>query len=213
MRTETFEKEIYTFDELDTQAKETVRQWIYEGLDYLSAEVGASLRKFCKHVGIDYYSIDYEEPYRNEYKINIPEGAEDLTGVRLATYIYNNYLKELYKGKYFSLWSKKEKSYKYYPEGYPVLKSKHSNWYKTLDCPFTGCCYDYTLLQPLIDFCNKPWTGFKNSIITFESLLNDCITNICHNVQEEIEYRLTDEAILEDCTANGYEFDEDGHLI
>jgi len=207
MTTITLTKNIYTFDELDNQAKDKVRQWIYEGLDYIADDVRQSLDKFCDLFDIRYYQIDYEEPHRNEYKIHIPDNAEDLTGTRLATYIYNNYLKDLYKGKYFSIWSKKEKSFKHHPEGYPVLKTKYSKWYKTLECPFTGCCYDMDLLEPLINFCSKPTTND-----TLESLLDDCISSIYESVQNEIEYRLTDEAIMEHCEANQYEFDEYGNV-
>lgn len=203
----TIEQTIYQFNELSESAKENVRQWIYEGLDYIGHEAGQTLDKFCDLFNIKYNSIDYEEPYRNEYNINIPDNAENLTGVRFATYIYNNYLESLYKGKCFSIWSKKEKSYKYSPKGQPVLKTKYSRWYKQIDCPFTGFYYDYQILQPLIDFCNKP-----NDNETLETLLDDCINNLCKTVQSEIEYTLKDDAIQEHCEANNYEFDENGEI-
>lgn len=44
---------------------------------------------------------------------NIDNNLLELKGLRLRTYIINNFWNSLFKGKYFSLWSKTEKSYKY----------------------------------------------------------------------------------------------------
>ena len=195
----TIEVNLYEFSELSQQAKDKVRNWIYTGLDYLTDDVQRSLNAFCELFNVRYWSIDYEEPYRNKYEINVPEYAEDLKGVRLATYLYNNYLKKLYKGKFFSK--------DYYIDGKYHYKFKYSNWYKEISSPFTGCCYDEFLLYAIVKFCDKP-----NDKYSFESLIDECIFDLCKAVQSEIEYRLTDEAIIEDCEANEYFFTESGEI-
>lgn len=198
-RTKTITQTIYKFSELSDQAKDKVRQFTYESLDYLSSEISASLDAFCDHFNIRYNQINYEEPYRNSYSIGFNEYAEDLEGVRLATYIYNHYLEELYKGKYYSKGKWEDGKYTY--------KKKYSRWLKEISCPFTGVYYDMELLQPLLEFCNKP-----NNKETFETLLDACIESLCTAVQNEIKYRCSDEAIIEDCEANGWEFDENGNI-
>ena len=196
----TIEINLYEFNELSQQAKDKVRNCIYLGLDYLNDDIQKSFDAFCDLFDVNWRSIDYQEPYRNEYKINVPEYAEDLKGVRLATYLYNNYLKNLYKGKFFS-------TNGYYIDGKYHYKFKYSNWYKEISCPFSGCCYDEFLLDAIIKFCDKP-----NDNDTFESLIDECIMDLCKAVQAEIEYRLTDEAIKEDCEANQYFFTESGEI-
>ncbi len=138
----------------------------------------------------------------------------DLTGQRLATYIWNNYKNDLFKGKYYNYESntkeqikhKRIKSVFYKNSGlwgnyyYSAITLEHS-------CVLTGWCYDDDILDPIYNFLNKPSKDGSN----FRDLLEDCITSICKSVENEIEYRNTDEYIKEHIEANEYEFTKEGN--
>jgi len=206
----TIEVNIYEFSELSEEAKERVinkfRDDNYNN-PYFINEVNDSFEKFADLFSIDWRNIDYEEPYRNEYSIKLDADIKALSGQRLATYIWNNYKGDIFKGKYYSLWSKKEKSYKHYKEGYPALKQRYSKIQLDNSCILTGVCYDDDLLMPIYDFLNKPTS------VDFETLLNDCIYSLCHSVSSEIEYSNTDQAIIETIEINDYEFSGEGEIV
>ena len=206
----TIEINIYKFSELSEEAKEyAINKWREDQYNYqpwFIEEANKTLEKFMDLFCISNYQIDYEEPYRNDYSIKLEDDILQLSSQRLATYIWNNYKGELYKGKYFSLWSKKDVSYKYYKDGYPVLKQKHSKIQMDNCCTLTGMCYDDDVLKPICDFLSNP------SDINFETLLNDCIYSLCHSVSSEIEHQNTDESIIENIEANEYDFLESGEM-
>jgi len=138
---------------------------------------------------------------------NIEDYILELSGVRLLKYLYNNYFNDLYKGEYFSLWSKKDKSFKYYKEGHAVLKSKYSKVIFKNDCVLTGVCYDDDILKPIYKFLKNP----KN--ISFKDLLKECLKSWLKVANAEYDYRTSEEYFIEEIEANGYEFTEDGDII
>ena len=127
---------------------------------------------------------------------NFDDAILELKGFRLQKYIWNNYKNELVKGKYYSIWSKKEKSYKHYKDGYPVLKNRYSKILKENSCVLTGVCYDDDILQPIYDFLQK--RDFSNCTINFESLLNNCFFELKKSIENEVDYRNSDEGIREE---------------
>ena len=216
----TIEVKLYSFDELSEEAKEKVinefRDNEYNTTPWFIDEANETFEKFADLFSIDWRNIDYCEPYRNKYKIKLDDNVLALTGQRLATYIWNNYKRDLFKGKFYGCI---ENDKKYF---HPCIKSKElkgrarlKNWFNPyysriiLDnsCVLTGVCYDESVLKPIYEFLNNP----KDNI-DFETLLNDCIYSLCHSVESEIEYRLSDEAIIETIQDNEYEFTEDGEL-
>lgn len=79
--------------------------------------------------------------------------------------------------------------------------------YKGLgDCKLTGTCWDEHLLD-----------GMRISLFGGESdvkqLMHDGIYCLNKATADEIEYQQTHEAFAELCEANGYWFDEVGHLV
>jgi len=44
-------------------------------------------------------------------------------------------------------------------------------------------------------------------------LLNDCFDELKKSIENEINYRNTDEAIIEEIEANDYEFTENGNIF
>ena len=222
METITMNYQVYDFSELSETAKEKVvndfsndsfyASWIFD-------EAGKTLEDFCSIFSINYRNIDFLEPYRNEYRFALEDNILELSGLRLRTYILNNYYSNLYKRSYLKDGGVSDTI----PNSHKMRKisqiqancsnkgkysiSYYSNIQFDNECPLTGVCYDYSILDPIYNFLNKP----KKS--TFEDLLNDCISNLCKDIQKEYEYQLTQGAIEEHCLANDYKFLENGEMF
>jgi hypothetical protein len=113
---------------------------------------------------------------------------EEPTGVRLATWIYNNFAWDLYSPK------------TYYKQGKP----RKSRVQVEESCP-TGYCLDYDIRQPLRDFLRSPKNG-----VTFEELIQDCLDAWVSACESDMEASTTFEAFLETCEANEYSFNPCG---
>lgn len=204
---ETIEINVYKFNELsETVKKKVIDSFINDPnyCNYIFNEAYETVKKFADIFDIDIRQIDFLESYYSDIRFNmIPE----VSGMRLAKYIWNNYKNDLFKNKMYWLWSKKEKSYKYYKEGFPVLKQRKSKIFLSNVCVLTGICYDDSVLGPIYDFLNKP-----DDKTDFEDLMNECFTKICEDVKNEYYANLTESAIAEHCEANGYNFMENGEI-
>lgn len=217
----TIEIKAYKFDELSDEAKEkAIEKWrettINNGDYWFLDEATETFKKFADLFNIDWSEIDYENPYRNEYRITLSSEIKALSGWRLVSYLWNNYKTDLFKGEYHSIKADKRV---YHPRvkcteltNKGRLKNWHCAYYSAIfldhSCVLTGVCYDDDILKPIYEYLDKP-----NNRIDFEDLLNDCIYSLCHSVQSEIEYTNSDEAIIETIDANNYEFTEDGTMI
>jgi hypothetical protein len=209
---------LYKFSELSEDAKEKAINYFRESNNndqpWFIDDANNTFESFAKLFSINWQSIDYEQPYRNEYSIKLDDQIIQLSGQRLATYIWNNYKRDLFKGKYYHSQSfskinhpvkhKRVKSQTFksgnvFNAYYSAIQLEHS-------CVLTGVCYDEDILQPIYDFLDKP------TDIDFETLLNDCIYSLCHSISSEIEYQQSDEAITEDIEVNDYDFDINGNL-
>lgn len=189
MRTETIS--IYQFSELSEEAKREALDKFEAFTDHIWDDAHETVKKFCDEFYIktghnswlDYSSNKFDDP------------INELTGVRLRTWLINNYGHLFTEGK---------------PFGYYLGGGKYKHRSKVIFvntcCPFTGVCYDEDILQPLRDFIKKP----DNS--NLDDLFYDCFETLRNSIESEIEYRNSDEAKQEDIEANGYEFYEDGTM-
>lgn len=206
----TVRTKIYKFEELKKDAQQIAIDHYrnnYLNNDFIYDDAYNTVKEFN--------SVFNTEEGRNSwldvYTDHINDEILELKGFRLQKYIWNNYKNQLFKGKYYSLWSKKDISYKYHKEGYPVLKVRYSKVLKQSSCVLTGMCYDDDMLQPIYDFLEK--RDFSNCTITFYHLLNDCFDELRKSIENEIDYRNTDDAIIEEIKANDYEFTENGNIF
>lgn len=208
----TVRTKIYRFNELSQKAKDRAIEKYLQDEDFywITEEATETFKKFADIFNVNWRQIDYMEPYRNEYRVNVPDNAEELTGQRLATYIWNNYRSDIFKGKYYG------KLVNTHKDGTPIEASKehpaglrhvlrYSRCQMSNDCVLTGVCYDMDILDPIYKFLEKPTEG-----TTFEELINDCISSLCKSVSSEIEANMEEPAISEHFEANDYEFTEDG---
>ena len=128
-------------------------------------------------------------------------GADAPTGdpIRLAKYIWNNYADSILNGKYYSTRGK-------YVNGKYSYKFRHSKITKSFyDCPLTGICYDFDILQPIIDCLH--YKRFYNS---YDELMYDCLANFFRVWDAEIEYRCSWEYFADEADANEWYFTENG---
>lgn len=194
----TIRTKVYKFNELSKQAKaKAIEEYreshafdeFSEGEEYIK-----SMEEFADlfNLTLGNWSIGGRgEAIPFEFNFDHEE-IEEFTSHRLAKYIWNNYGHKLYKGKYFSLWSKTEKSYKHYKDGYPVLKSRDSKVIKEgRNCVLTGVCTDEDLLDNIYNFLEKP--DERN----FKDLVEDCFEALIKAYNEERDSQSSDEYIID----------------
>lgn len=198
----TIRTKIYKFSELSTDAKLKAVDWLRQHnweYGYACADEGhGSLRKFCEKFGLKWRSSDFSTNASADVRDSeIDDNILKLSGVRLRTYLLNNYYSLLFERKSYGEYTKHESGKWRY--------KRYSNCqYKETCCPFTGVCFDETLLQPIREFIKKP-TGSD-----FQDLLNDCIQAWVKDVSNDCEAQDGYEYLAEQMEANDYEFLKDG---
>lgn len=200
--TKTIRTKVYRFEALGKNAKQTAiedfRNDNYEDT-YLSDEAWESIKAFGKAFDINFRSIDYLETYRNKYSFEMEDNILELSGIRLRTYLLNNYSSILFERKHYGQYKKRENG-KYRYDRYSKIQTIESC------CPFTGVCWNEDLLQPIRNFIDKPNSN------DFKDLLEDSIHEVCKSVEGEINARNEDEVIIETIEANDYWFTQDGKI-
>ena len=222
----TIEIKIYQFEELNKEAQETaINNYRNEGIDcyYIYDEAHNTVKKFNEIFGT-------KEGHRSWLDIrteNIDNNILELKGLRLRTYIINNFWNDIFSGKYIRSWYFKEgetpkklcklirtSQYKYRDgketkTGVKQIYRSKINF--TNDCELTGACYDYSILKPIYNFL--AWNDPKNdSTTTFQDLMEECIYSLKKDLESEEEYINSDEAITETFEANNWYFEENGKM-
>ena len=205
MRTET--TTIYKFDELPSEAKATAiekfRESNYDLPYFWTGEALEAIKKGLDAFQCDLknYSIDWSNPNGSDFTIRYPENAEELTGNRLRTWLINNADSgTLTEPKHYGKYISGEKGQRgRYQRCSRILKTESS-------CPFTGVCYDESFLDPIRKFIQRP----DNS--TLSDLMEAACIAVNRDIESEIEYQNTDEAIIETIQANDYEFYLNGKI-
>ncbi len=199
---------LYSFDELSEKAKQYAINRERENLsrDYIYDDAEKTVDRFN-----EIFNVKQGRNSWLEFSLShLDDNILNLKGQRLRTYIINNFWNDLFKGKYFSLWSKTEVSYEHYKDGYPVLKSRHSKVIFDNSCTLTGVCYDHSLLQPMYEFLEWNLRPDYNSYMDLETLIGDCFANLEKDIDSEIEHAESDENISETLRNNEYTFEENG---
>ena len=202
MKTKTIE--IYQFDELSEQAKENAREWWRSGeRDFAwSDEWMDSAKKGLEAFGAELknWSIDCLNINASSWTVknHNDSNADELTGVRLRTWLINNYWSNFFERKPYGKYAKNEKTGKWaYPRRSKVLFVETS-------CPFTGYCGDENFMDVFREFVKKP--NNRN----FQDLLEEATEATFRAMEQDCEFQQTDEYIDDILTINDYEFEEDG---
>jgi hypothetical protein len=217
MRTEVITREIFTFEELSEEAQqkaiENYRNEMPVDTSHYWNEAHESVKGFHQMFG----SEEGRKSWLDIRTDGIEDNALELSGQRLRTYLLNNYEGAFFGRKYRRhskddyISTEKPKAHRLVTKISRDYKGKwyrvfHSNFLVESCCPFTGVCYDEDLLQPFKEFIKNPDGR------TFEDLLTEAVESLRKSLENEDEYRNSDEAITEDIEANGHEFLEDGEL-
>lgn len=217
MRTITTTVEAFKFDELSEEAKQTaIQEYRGDGVDtsHNWNEAHESVKEFHNVLG----SREGSRSWLDVNTGHMDDQILELSGNRLRTYLLNNFPSAFYERKYRGH-SKNDHRSTEKPKGHRLVtaikKDYKGNYYRVFKsnfltescCPFTGVCYDESLLDPFKAFITLP------DARTFEDLLQEAMESLRIDLESEDEYRNSDEAIEEDIEANDYEFTEDGNRI
>ena len=187
----TLQIKAFPYNELQGKARERAYSWISEGLNFRDtwgSEVLDTIKVFSSIFPIKLLHVDYTDLIR--YQVT-DSNVRYLKGLRLRTWMVNNVLPKVEKGRY-----------------YGKANFKRSNFYKEICCPFTGVCYDDSILDPILKFIKKPSLD-----CLFEDLIDDCFYSLISDVKSEIENMESDEYISEHSEANDYLFSEEGWVV
>lgn len=206
----TIELKLLGFDELEEDIQDRLikekRESLYRdlcnwGYDWESEGKG-SLDAFCKIFPIEWkeYDIDRGDI---DFKITCDDEIKLLSGRRLQTYIWNNYRRDIYKGKYYSTpgqWTDGKYHYRF----------RHSKIILDMgmNCALTGYCADDDLLKPIYEFMDS-----QEPTNDFEDLLSDCLQSWVFGQRSEMEYAHSEERAKEELSEMGEVFTEDGEEV
>ena len=208
----TIKLNIYPFEELSEKAKETALcQFNNIDSSYIYDEAYKTVKKFHEVFGT-------KEGSRSWLRVqtNFEENVENLKGLRLRTYIINNFWEEICTPKFIGSMDKNV------IVGHKRIKSTQhdngnvSNHYysgakKEVSCPLTGVCYDISLLNPIIQFVNN-YDAMKDyySYMDIDTLMNDCFNELEQDIESEVQAMGEDDFKIEHIEANEIEFLENG---
>lgn len=172
---------VYRFNELTEKAQ--LKVWENNNIDFsdvYSHEYRATLEAFAKAFDVRVYNWEvggYCSPsfrFRAEWPAN---DAPEMDPLRFARYMWNNYARNITKGKYYSTPGKRI-------DGRYTYKHRHSKIILDMySCPLTGCYTDGGILQPVIDCLH-----YKEMFSSYDELMNACLKSFFDEWQREIEY-------------------------
>jgi hypothetical protein len=199
----TLELKLYKFDELDEETQDELikkeREHLYKwvcryGYDW-EDEGKDSLDAFCKIFPVEWTQFDVQNT-DIDFKITCDDEIKSLSGFRLQKYLWNNYRRDIYKGKFY--W-----------RGTLKGKSRHSKIQLVgMNCNLTGYCVDDDLLKPIYDFLDS-----RNPKGDFEDLLGDCLHAWVKGQCDELEYSYSEEKAREELIEAGEVYTEKGEVI
>lgn len=210
----TVRTKVYKFDELNEDAKqfaiEQDRNKSSKQNDWAD-ENKNTLEKFADVFNISIKNWSYGGRGEGVFWSDNWEYEEigELKGIRLSSYLWNNYKNDLFKGKYYNVKSSKQIKHKRVKSFYYKNSEQFGNFYYsaiTLEasCVLTGYCMDNDILEPIYRELNKP-TG-----ITFKELIDECFNEWIIACNDDLDYQNSDEYISQYFINNEIEFTKEG---
>ena len=195
---------IFELSELSEEAKKTAIESLRGTIEYFYGDDNRkSLQEFENIFPIKVKNWSYGGDRSDGISFNMEceDHISELSGFRLAKYIWNNYGHRIYKGKYYS--SRMISTGRKTP---PMFNYKYIHSKCTLEAGanLTGYSADLYLLDTIFDFLDKPDSR------TFEDLMSESLNQWIKQCTEDVESTYTDEYIEDHAEANEYEFLETG---
>jgi len=202
MRTKTLN--IYTFDELSgEQKRQAIDNYLTSEHQYFdSSDYQDSMQAFADVMQIsinDYEISTTSHSYISWSPMHDGNLSYDLSGLRLRTYLINNFMPSFEKPKYYSTNGR-------YVSGQYIYSHRHSNCQVETSCPLTGFYSDNELILPILKFIDNP----DNSLLS--NIIDLCLSSFVSSWVSDMEYRGSYDYISEHFIANGYEFYADGSI-
>ncbi len=201
----TIRTKLYKFSELNKEAKLKAVDWLREcnykhGYSW-QEESYESLKAFCELFNLKLKEAEFSEYASVDYRTGqIDDNILALSGVRLRTYIVNNYYSTLYTRKGYQV-----KITRVNGDKVSITKYSQVFWEET-SCPFTGYCFDDILLYPIRQFLKVP-----AATVTQEDLLSHCIDSWVKAACEDCKDQNSYDYLAESIEANEYEFLKNGN--
>ena len=187
---------LYMIEELEDKAQEKAySDWQCNPHEYVWASDNCkTLTAFCDlfHVRCTNYSYD-SCTYNYSFLTDWSGEIENLSGIRLATYLYNNFYSFIFQSKTY--WTKNSK------------KKRKSHIFVHSSCPLTGFIMDDILLQPIYEFLQHPDSR------TFEKLIDDCLNTFFMSCRDDCDFCSSEDYFKEESANNNWEYLADGTLF
>lgn len=210
---------LYRFDELDEKIQDIIIEKMQYNNDFAEvyySDWEGTLEEFEKLMGIKVKNWEVSGCGYN-YRVQfhrytyIPDGymheidGDDIKGKHLWRWIMENVWDDINPRKVYhtkewdrvkSDWAKKRTS--------RILRQ---SW---KDCPLTGMCYDYDILEPIAEYISKPY----EEDYTLDDLVHDCLDSFFSAWQKEIEWCNSYEGVKEWLTEyDDNEYYENGEVF
>ncbi|MFR9611324.1 MAG: hypothetical protein SNI87_06170 [Rikenellaceae bacterium] len=194
MRTEFRTYNIYSIDELSTESQERAHQEWRDTKDYpYGSDNRKTLAEFEDMFELSVTNWSYDScAYNYKFSSSVRAEIEEMSGLRLATYFINNHWQRLFAPKHY--WKGR--------------KMRASRVFVSTDCPLTGYCADFAILDPIYKFLKNP-----TEEITYHDLMNSCLDNFFKMCCRDVESTETMEYFIDESLANEWEYLEDGTLF
>src|SRR5690606_1651865 len=154
-----------------------------------------TLQTFCErfHIGRVDYEYGASRPPWIEADIRVPGDVDALRGLRLRTYILNNYGYMLFKPKYLR---------------HIGGKPRYSK-VKVVRVPdMTGYYLDYIICKPLYTFLDQP-----NNYDSLSDLLQECLWSWVNECHKDVESFYSFENFEETAKAFGWLYNKQGKRV
>jgi hypothetical protein len=206
---------VYSIDELSCEAKEKALSEIRSSYEPAwMNEYFESMKQGIDAFGftLKNWRIDYSCAARSHVSVKSDHTDEinELTGVRLRTFILNNFYHVLFERKKYVM---KTTSYKKDGFGNTIPDKSEKRriskiFFKETCCPFTGYCGDEDFLDPIREFILDPC-----KYTTLPDLIESCIEEVLESMENDYDNQMSDEYLTEYAEVNGYQFTENGKRI
>lgn len=204
---ETKEITLYDVSELTEDAqKEAYTDWL-QYADYPFAKDNEDvLYEFSEYFPVNIKDYRYDEISANvSFSFDEDNEILQLSGIRLLAYLQNNYFYPLFKGKYYSLFSRIDEN-PHRNKNVGKLKQRHSKVMFERNC-LTGYYLGEIILDPIHEFMKKP------DYRTFEDLLEECIHEWENAVKQDVKGYFSFESFKDHAEANDYKYTKEGKLL
>lgn len=234
MKTITKEYTVYSFDELNEDAKEKAHSehlqnsfewpWACEA-EHTMEEVEKLFHIKLRNWSIGTYRPEYPDIHfcDNFGDFWEQEERKELSGNRARAFLWNNFGHVLFEMKHYGKYEKNASGvwrYKRYSKVLPDSRVYDGT------CPLTGMCFDNDALDSLAEFCfGVEWDeGAKKRVpssrllksekhVTVEDIIRDCVHSMFKAFIDDLEFHESRECFEEDCKANEWTFLEDGTMF